>query len=222
MGTSWKEFIAEESKKDYYKNGLKPFVEQEYATCTVYPPHKNIFKALAVTPFDECKVVIIGQDPYINENQAMGLAFSVPDDTPLPPSLYNILREVRDEYGFTNLQSGNLTPWANQGVLLLNTVLTARAGASNSHAGHGWETFTDAVVRKIATESEHPVVFMLWGQPAQKKLTTALAGHKTDKHLYLTAPHPSPLSAYRGFFGCGHFKACNEFLEKTGQTPILW
>lgn len=220
---TWESFLDEERQKPYYAQGLKPFVEAEYAAYTVYPEHKKILRALALTPLDQVKVCILGQDPYHEQGQAHGLAFSVPDGVPIPPSLKNIYAEIDAELGCGIPRSGNLTSWAEQGVLLLNTVLTVRAHEANSHAGHGWETFTDAVVRTVAEEARHPVVFMLWGSAAAKKLETALRGYPdADRHLYLTTSHPSPLSVYRGFRGCGHFKTCNEFLKNSGLEPVDW
>lgn len=220
---SWREFLKIEQEKPYYKNHLKPFVEAEYSAHTVYPTHRNILRALELTPLKKVKVVILGQDPYHEPNQAHGLAFSVQDGVPIPPSLKNIYEELDREYGCGIPESGNLEHWARQGVLLLNTVLTVREHEANSHAGNGWEQFTDAVVRTAAVESEHPLVFMLWGNAAKKKLTTALSGYLlANRHLYLTTSHPSPLSVYRGFHGCGHFKTANEFLVKNGIEPIQW
>ena len=162
-------------------------------------------------------MVILGQDPYHNEHQAMGLSFSVEDGVDMPPSLVNIFRELHDDMGCTMPKSGNLTPWAKQGVLLLNTVLTVRAHQAFSHQGHGWEQFTDAILRAVNAQ-DRPIVFMLWGTPAQQKASML----NNPKHLVLRAPHPSPLSAYRGFFGCRHFSHCNAFLEKNGVSPINW
>ena len=203
LHTDWKSFLAVESTKQYYACELKPFVEAEYA--------------LELTPLDKVKVVILGQDPYHEPQQAHGLAFSVQDGVPVPPSLKNIYEEIDAEYGCGIPDTGNLEPWAKQGVLLLNTVLTVRAHEANSHAGHGWERFTDAVLREL-DKQDHPIVFMLWGGPAQKKAKLII----NPIHLVLKTSHPSPLSVYRGFRGCGHFKMCNEFLVKNGMAPINW
>ena len=182
------------------------------------PYYRDLFYfALHLTPLHEVKVVILGQDPYHNEHQAMGLSFSVEDGVDMPPSLVNIFRELHDDMGCTMPKSGNLTPWAKQGVLLLNTVLTVRAHQAFSHQGHGWEQFTDAILRAVNAQ-DRPIVFMLWGTPAQQKASML----NNPKHLVLRAPHPSPLSAYRGFFGCRHFSQCNAFLEKNGVSPINW
>lgn len=217
LHTDWKSFLADESAKQYYACELKPFVETEYTEHTVYPEHKNILRALELTPLDKVKVVILGQDPYHEPQQAHGLAFSVQDGVLVPPSLKNIYEEINAEYGCGIPNTGNLTPWARQGVLLLNTVLTVREHEANSHAGHGWERFTDAVLKEL-DKQDHPIVFMLWGGPAQKKAKLII----NPIHLVLKTSHPSPLSVYRGFRGCGHFKMCNEFLVKNGMVPIDW
>ena len=214
---SWETLIDGESKKSYYAEQLIPFVEREYASCTVYPDRRNIFRAFELTPIHAVKAVILGQDPYHEPGQAQGLAFSVPKGIAIPPSLRNIYEEIDREYGCGIPNSGNLEPWASQGVLLLNTVLTVRAHEANSHAGHGWETFTDAVLKELGMQ-EHPIVFMLWGSNAQKKEPLI----RNPKHLILKTSHPSPLSVYRGFRGCGHFRACNDFLSANGQEPIDW
>lgn len=192
---------------------LAEFVRREYATTTVYPPAGRIFAAMDICPFDRVKVVILGQDPYHGPGQANGLAFSVADGVALPPSLVNIFKEVGGEMPRT----GNLERWARQGVLLLNSSLTVRAAQAASHSGMGWEQLTDAAIAALSDRKEH-LVFMLWGSHAQRKLPLI----DTTKHLVLTAPHPSPLSAYRGFLGCGHFRKANEYLTANGLTPIEW
>ena len=215
----WLEAVSDEFHKDYYKQ-LYEFVREEYRTTTVYPPAEDIFNALHLTPLSEVKVVILGQDPYINEHEAHGLCFSVmPDVSPkdIPPSLKNIYQELHDDLGLYIPDNGYLEKWARQGVLLLNTVLTVRAHQSASHQGKGWEKFTDAIISAV-NEVDRPVVFMLWGSHARSKKAML----NNPAHLYLEAPHPSPLSAYRGFFGCRHFSRCNEFLEAHGVTPIDW
>lgn len=212
----WLPAVGAEFKKPYYRD-LYYFVREEYQNHVVYPPADLIFQALHLTPLHEVKVVILGQDPYHNEHQAMGLSFSVEDGVDMPPSLVNIFRELHDDMGCTMPKSGNLTPWAKQGVLLLNTVLTVRAHQAFSHQGHGWEQFTDAILRAVNAQ-DRPIVFMLWGTSAQQKASML----NNPKHLVLKAPHPSPLSAYRGFFGCRHFSQCNAFLEKNGVSPINW
>ena len=214
---SWNELIARESEKEYFKDRLMPFLETEYTTEIVYPERENIFHALDMTPLHKVKAVILGQDPYHEPGQAHGLAFSVPDGIDVPPSLKNIFEEIRSEYDCGTPKSGNLEEWAKQGVLLLNTVLTVRAHEANSHAGHGWEIFTDTVLDLLGRQ-ERPVVFMLWGNPAQKKERLI----RGSRHLILKTSHPSPLSVYRGFRGCGHFKACNDFLVNNGIEPIDW
>ena len=212
----WEEALRGEFQKPYYKD-LYRFVKEEYATHVVYPPSDKIFNAFTHTPLHEVKVVILGQDPYHEPGQAEGLCFSVPEGVEIPPPLRNIYQEIRDDLGIEPPASGSLLRWADQGVFLLNTLLTVRAHAAFSHQGRGWEQFTDAVIRVI-NEEDRPIVFLLWGRPAQSKsamLTNA-------RHLVLKAPHPSPLSAYRGFFGCRHFSRCNSFLEERGITPIAW
>lgn len=212
----WNQALAEEFKKEYYRK-LYEFVKNEYNTRVIFPPSADLFNALHFTSLKDTKVVILGQDPYHNVGQAHGLCFSVKPPTEVPPSLQNIYKELHDDLGCTIPDSGDLTKWARQGVLLLNTVLTVRAHEANSHAGKGWEIFTDAILKKV-NEKEDPVVFLLWGAPAQKKKELI-----TDpKHLVLCAPHPSPLSAYRGFFGCKHFSKTNEFLAQNGLKPIDW
>ena len=214
--TSWKEALQEEFEKDYFIK-LAEFVRNEYKTKLVFPPASQIFNAFNHCPFDKVKVVIIGQDPYHNVNQAHGLCFSVNDGVDFPPSLLNIFKEIERDLSITMPKSGNLTRWADQGVLLLNATLTVEAHKAASHQGKGWESFTDNIIRKIAEEKEH-VVFMLWGNYAQQKGSIINAAH----HLVLKTVHPSPLSAYRGFIGCGHFSAANKYLQQFGIEEIKW
>ena len=216
MEPSWKTRLAGEFEKDYFVK-LTDFVRQEYRQATVYPSGPNIFNAFAHCPFDRVKVVIIGQDPYHEPGQAHGLCFSVQDGTPFPPSLQNIFTEITDDLGRPRPTSGDLTRWADQGVLLLNATLTVRAHRAGSHQGHGWETFTDAVIRCLNAERQH-LVYMLWGAYAQKKG----ASIDTSRNLVLTSPHPSPLSAHRGFFGNRHFSRANDYLVALGESPIDW
>ena len=214
---SWKQILADEFSSLYFKN-LAAFVRSAYAKGVVYPPGKYIFEAFNRTPFDKVKVVILGQDPYHEPNQAHGLCFSVQKGVRLPPSLMNIYKELEDEFGAKFLdRDGDLSHWADQGVLLLNATLTVAAGNAGSHQGRGWEMFTDAVVAKLA-EQRTNLVFMLWGSYARRK--GAVIDRK--KHLVLECAHPSPLSVYRGFFGCGHFKKANEYLEANGLPAIKW
>ena len=214
----WLPAVREEFAKPYYRQ-LYQFVKEEYSRTVVYPPAEDIFNALHFTPLSEVKVLILGQDPYHNEHQAHGLSFSVlPDQKEIPPSLQNIYKELHDDCGCYIPDNGYLTKWAKQGVLLLNTVLTVRAHQANSHRGIGWEEFTDAAIR-ILDQQDRPMVFLLWGRPAQMKKSML---HRNPKHLILEAPHPSPLSAYRGFFGCKHFSQTNEFLKANGLEPIDW
>ena len=219
---SWKEFLESEREKPYYRDGLKPFVESEYSAHTVYPPHKNILRALELTPLSKVKVVILGQDPYHEPGQANGLAFSVSEGVPFPPSLTNIFKEIDREYRCGIPASGSLESWARQGVLLLNTSLTVREHEANSHAGHGWEEFTDEVIRAAACSYDTPKVFMLWGRAAQTKAETVLKKCSAGRILVLKTSHPSPLSVYRGFDGCGHFRAANDFLVRNGAEPVQW
>ena len=216
MEPSWKTRLAGEFEKDYFVK-LTDFVRQEYRQATVYPSGPNIFNAFAHCPFDRVKVVIIGQDPYHEPGQAHGLCFSVQDGTPFPPSLQNIFKEITDDLGRPRPTSGDLTRWADQGVLLLNATLTVCAHRAGSHQGHGWETFTDAVIRCLNAERQH-LVYMLWGAYAQKKG----ASIDTSRNLVLTSPHPSPLSAHRGFFGNRHFSRANDYLVALGESPIDW
>lgn len=216
LGNDWNEIIGGEFEKDYYKS-LRAFLKDEYANETVYPSMYDIFNALKATAYSSVKVVILGQDPYHGPSQAHGMSFSVKEGIRKPPSLCNIYREISEELGIQMSESGYLMPWAKQGVLLLNTVLTVRSGRPASHAGHGWEIFTDEVLRKL-NEREDPIVFLLWGTPARKKKVLLTS----QRHAILEAPHPSPLSAYYGFFGCGHFKKANDYLVSWGKTPIDW
>ena len=213
----WLETLDEEFHKPYYRE-LYKFVREEYGKGTVYPPADDIFNALHFTPLSKVKVLLLGQDPYHNVNQAHGLSFSVLESqTEIPLSLQNIYKELQDDCGCYIPNNGYLKKWADQGVLLLNTVLTVRAHQANSHQGRGWEQFTDAIIKAL-NEQDRPIVYFLWGRPAQSK--AALLNN--PQHLILKAPHPSPLSAYRGFFGCKHFSKANEFLVKNGETPIDW
>ena len=214
--SSWKQQLAAEFGKPYFAE-LTQFVRQEYAAGTCYPPGSLIFNAFDTTPFHQVRVVILGQDPYHGPGQAHGLCFSVNDGIPFPPSLQNIFKEVQAETGAPIPASGNLMRWARQGVFLLNTCLTVRQHQAFSHSGHGWETFTDAAIAALSRGREH-LVFMLWGAPAGRK--AALIDR--SRHLILTSAHPSPLSAFRGFMGNGHFLKCNEYLTEHGQEPIVW
>ncbi|MDF9829368.1 uracil-DNA glycosylase [Parabacteroides sp. PF5-6] len=213
---SWKAQLAPEFEKAYFGQ-LTEFVRQEYQRGTVYPPGKHIFNAFEHCAFDRVKVVILGQDPYHEPGQAHGLCFSVQDGTPFPPSLVNIFKEIQADLGVAVPQSGNLTRWADQGVLLLNATLTVRAHQAGSHQNKGWEAFTDAVIHRLAESRDH-IVYILWGSYAQKKG----AFIDPSRNLVLKSAHPSPLSAYRGFFGNKHFSKANDYLIATGQEPILW
>ena len=217
IDNDWLPCIKQEFAKPYYKE-LYTFVKHEYDTRIIYPPAEDIFNAFHFTPLSKVKVMILGQDPYHNENQAHGLSFSVlPTQKDIPPSLVNIYQELHDDLGCYIPNNGYLKKWADQGVLLLNTVLTVRAHQANSHQGKGWEQFTDAVIEAVNAQ-DRPIVYLLWGRPAQSKIPMLT----NSKHLILKAPHPSPLSAYRGFFGCRHFSQANAFLEKNGIAPIDW
>lgn len=216
IAEDWKAVIGEEFSKPYFEE-LISFVKQEYATTQVFPAGRNIFRAFDKCPFDKVKVVIIGQDPYHGDGQANGLCFSVNEGVPFPPSLKNIFKEVADDVGAPIPTSGDLDRWAEQGVLLLNSVLTVKAHNAASHAGRGWEIFTDAVVRAIA-ERKDGVVYMLWGSYAQRKGAIA----SPYRNLILHSVHPSPLSSYRGFFGCKHFSKANNYLLSFGKEPIEW
>ena len=212
----WLEPLTPEFQKPYYAE-LFRFVKNEYAARKIFPPADDIFNAFHLTPLHAVKVVILGQDPYHNDGQAHGLCFSVKPDVDIPPSLVNIYQELHDDLGCYVPNNGYLTKWASQGVLMLNTVLTVRAHQANSHRGMGWEEFTDAAIR-ILDEQDRPMVFILWGSPAQKKEKML----HNPKHLILKAPHPSPLSAYRGFFGSKPFRRTNDFLKENGLEPIDW
>ena len=216
INNDWQDFFERETKKDYYLK-LRNFLKNEYNNYTVYPPMEEIFNAFKITPLSKVKVVILGQDPYYNQGQAMGLSFSVKDGIKPPPSLVNIYREISNDLDQEiNISSGNLTRWAEQGVFLLNTTLTVRDGEPLSHKGHGWEIFTDNVIRTL-NENDNPKVFLLWGNNAKAKKNLI-----TNKnHLILEAGHPSPLSA-RYFYGCKHFSKTNDFLIKNGLKPIKW
>lgn len=213
---SWKSQLENEFQKDYFVN-LTAFVRNEYQTKKVFPPAKLVFNAFDHTPFDRVKVVILGQDPYHNDGQAHGLSFSVNDGVQFPPSLINIFKEINADLGIPIPPSGDLTRWADQGVLLLNATLTVEAHQAGSHQKKGWETFTDAAIKRLSDERQH-LVFMLWGAYAQKKAILIDA----DKHLILKSVHPSPLSAHRGFFGNKHFSMANNYLIANGVTPIGW
>jgi len=213
---SWKNILQTELQKSYY-TALWQKLTLDYESRTIYPPEELIFNAFNQTAFADVKVVILGQDPYHGAGQAMGLSFSVPGGVKIPPSLRNIFKEIQSDIGTPAPESGDLTRLAKQGVLLLNSVLTVRGSAAASHANYGWEHFTDAVMKTISNEKDH-VVFLLWGTYAGKK--TALIDQK--KHLVLTAPHPSPLSAHKGFLGCQHFSKTNEYLGRNNQAPIVW
>lgn len=212
----WLEPLKPEFSKPYYAKLYKKVME-EYHTRQIFPEPDDIFNAFAFTPLSKVKVVILGQDPYHGEGQAHGLCFSVKPGVDTPPSLVNIYKELHDDCGCYIPDNGYLTKWADQGVMLLNTVLTVRAHQANSHRGIGWEEFTDAAIR-ILNEQDHPIVFMLWGRPAQMKKSML----DNPKHLILEAPHPSPLSASRGFFGCRHFSRANKFLTANGIEPVDW
>lgn len=214
--TTWNEILADEMQKDYYQE-LQVFVQKRRAEVRVFPEEKNVFNALELTPFESVKVVILGQDPYHGFGQAHGLSFSVQKGIPLPPSLRNIYKELQEDIGGEFPTEGDLSHWAKQGVLLLNTVLTVEEGNANSHKGKGWERLTNRLIDSL-NELKHPVIFILWGKPAQdkEKLIT------NPNHVILKAPHPSPLSAYRGFFGSKPFSRVNDILIQQGQTPIRW
>lgn len=214
--TDWKEILKDEFQKPYFLETLK-LLNIEYENHTIYPKKELIFNALNLTPFSDTKVVILGQDPYHNPNQAMGLSFSVQDGIKVPPSLVNIYKELFNDLNIPVSKSGNLTNWAKQGVLLLNTVLTVRENTPNSHKNIGWAIFTDAIIKKL-NEHDKPIVFILWGNNSIKKKDLIT----NKKHLILTAAHPSPLSANRGFFGCKHFSKTNDFLIENHLSPIDW
>ncbi|WP_265455642.1 uracil-DNA glycosylase [Enterococcus sp. HY326] len=216
IDNSWQEILAEEFQKPYYQQ-LRQFLKQEYQSQTIYPDMYHIYEALELTPYEKVKVVMLGQDPYHGPNQAHGLAFSVQPGVKIPPSLVNIYKELQNDLGIEPAKHGNLVAWAKQGVLLLNTVLTVRNGQANSHRNHGWEELTNAIIEKL-NEREKPLVFILWGKPAQEK-AKMIDG---NRHIILMAPHPSPLSAYRGFFGSKPFSKTNQALIALGETPIDW
>ncbi|RLD86016.1 MAG: uracil-DNA glycosylase [Bacteroidetes bacterium] len=213
---SWKFALADEFRSDYFKN-LVTFVKEETRKHLIYPPGKDIFSAFNHTPLTAVRVVLLGQDPYHGSGQAHGLCFSVPDSVPPPPSLKNIFKELHQDVGIEIPKSGNLTKWTEQGVMLLNATLTVRAHEAGSHQGHGWEQFTDQVIRTIS-DLRAGVVFLLWGKYAQNKISLI----DTNKHFVLTAPHPSPLSAHRGFLGCKHFSKTNQILRENGLPEIDW
>ncbi len=213
---SWKKLLKDEFEKEYFIN-LANFVKQEYKTRTIYPPGKDIFKAFNLCPVDKVKVVIIGQDPYHGKGQAHGLCFSVKDGVTVPPSLRNIYKELHDDIGKEIPETGNIEHWAKQGVLMLNATLTVRAGQAGSHQNKGWETFTDSVI-KILSEKKENLVFLLWGAYAQKKGSVI----NSEKHYILKSAHPSPFSAYNGFFGNKHFSKTNEFLKSKNINEIKW
>ena len=214
--TTWNEILAEEMQKDYYQE-LQAFVQKRRAEVRVFPEENNVFNALELTPFESVKVVILGQDPYHGFGQAHGLSFSVQKGTPLPPSLKNIYKELQEDIGGEFPTEGDLSHWAKQGVLLLNTVLTVEEGNANSRKGKGWERLTNRLIESL-NELNHPVIFILWGKPAQDKEKLII----NPNHVILKAPHPSPLSAYRGFFGSKPFSRVNDILIQQGQTPIRW
>ena len=213
---SWQKVLNEEFEKPYFEQ-LTKFVKSEYAVATIYPDPKNIFRAFELCPFDNVKVVIIGQDPYHGPKQANGLCFSVNNGIPLPPSLQNIYKEISSDLNLPAPTTGNLDNWAKQGVLLLNATLTVRANQAGSHQHKGWEGFTDAVIKAVSEQKEH-IVFLLWGKYAQDKGAII----DRNKHNILMAPHPSPFSAHSGFFGCRHFSKTNEYLKSIGASPINW
>ena len=216
IDNDWLPAVNAEFKKPYYAD-LYKFVKEEYSKVAVFPPADEIFSALHLTPLSKVKVVIIGQDPYHNVGQAHGLCFSVRPEVDIPPSLVNIYKELQSDLGCKIPNNGYLVKWAEQGVLLLNTVLTVRAHQANSHQGKGWEQFTDAIIRAVNAE-DRPIAYLLWGRPAQSKMSML----DNPKHKVFAAPHPSPLSAHRGFFGCKHFSQANAFLEENGVEPIDW
>ncbi len=216
FGNDWDGLLSQEFAKPYYKK-LEEFLREEYAEHTVYPDRNDIFAALRLTSYENVKVVIFGQDPYHGEGQAHGLAFSVKPEVDIPPSLLNMYKELQNELGYYIPNNGCLTKWANQGVLLLNNALTVRKDTPNSHQGKGWEQFTDRIAA-LLNERKRPVIFLLWGANARKKTEIITA----PQHFILEAPHPSPLSASRGFFGCGHFKETNSILKAINQTEIDW
>ena len=216
LGNDWDALLAEETAQPYMDE-LREFLRQEYQTHRVYPPKKDLFRALQLTPYHAVRAVIIGQDPYHQPGQAMGMSFSVREGVTVPPSLQNIYKEIERSTGRKQPANGDLTRWAEQGVLLLNAVLTVRESSPKSHSGKGWERFTDSIIAKL-NERERPIVFLLWGADARRKRELLT----NPAHLVLTAAHPSPFSADRGFFGCNHFNLANEFIAQSGGTPIDW
>lgn len=216
FGNNWDSILSGEFDKEYYVK-LREFLKSEYSTHTVFPNMYDIFNAFKSTDYNDVKAVILGQDPYHEPGQAHGMAFSVKPGIPTPPSLQNMYKELADSLGCYIPNNGYLVKWAEQGVLLLNTTLTVRSGQANSHSNAGWQTFTDNVIRKL-NERKEPIVFLLWGSNARRKTEFI----DKNRHYILEAPHPSPLSAYRGFFGCNHFAKTNEILSQLGKTPIDW
>lgn len=216
IGNDWDEILKDEFQKEYYKK-MRKFLINEYKTKIIYPKPEEIFTAFKLTSYSDCKIVLLGQDPYHGENQAHGLSFSVKKGVQLPPSLKNIYKEISDEYGYKMSNDGYLVDWAEQGILLLNTALTVIAGNANSHSKIGWEIFTDNVISYL-NEREEPLIFILWGNNAKSKKKLI----DTTKHFILEGVHPSPLSASRGFFGCGHFRKANEILRNLKKTEINW
>ena len=216
IGNSWDEKLKDEFEKEYYLK-LREFLKAEYSSRVIYPDMHDIFNALKAVSYEDVKIVMLGQDPYHEPGQAHGMCFSVRPGVEIPPSLQNIYQELHEDLGCDMPDNGYLMKWARQGVFLLNTVLTVRAHAAGSHRGIGWEEFTDASIRAL-NEQDRPIVYLLWGRPAQQKMALL----NNPKQLVLTAPHPSPLSAYRGFFGCRHFSKANAFLKAQGLTPVDW
>ena len=216
IGNDWDLALSDEFEKDYFLR-IQEFIDEEYSTKTVYPPYGEIFNAFKLTPLDNVKVVILGQDPYHEAGQAHGLAFSTPAGRPIPRSLKNIFKEINAEYDYPIPESGCLEKWARQGVFLLNTVLTVEDGNANSHSKCGWQTFPDNVIKTLNDQSQ-PIVFMLWGKQAEKKKELIT----NENHLVLVTSHPSPFSARRGFLGCNHFRLANEYLKDNGQKEIDW
>ena len=216
IGNDWDFALSEEFKKDYFLK-IQDFIDEEYSSKTIYPPYDEIFNAFKLTPLSNVKVVILGQDPYHEEGQAHGLAFSTPEGRPIPRSLKNIFKEINAEYGYPIPNSGCLEKWAEQGVFLLNTVLTVEDGNANSHSKCGWQTFTDNVI-EILNGQDQPIVVLLWGKQAEKKKELIT----NDSHLVLITSHPSPFSARRGFLGCNHFKLANDYLKKNNKKEIDW
>ena len=216
IGNDWDEILKDEFEKEYYKK-MRKFLINEYKTKIIYPKPEEIFTAFKLTSYKDCKIILLGQDPYHGENQAHGLAFSVKEGIKLPPSLRNMYKEINNEYGYEMSKNGHLVPWAKQGILLLNTALTVIAENANSHSKIGWEIFTDNII-EILNKREESLIFILWGSNARSKKRLI----DTKKHYILEGVHPSPLSANRGFFGCGHFKKANEILKELGKNEIDW